>query len=81
MTTTSCVEAVRLLWDYLDGALDDADQTTVTEHLAHCRRCCGEVEFLHELQAVLAEAGRPADAPVPAEVLRRFNETLEGLGR
>lgn len=80
MNTTSCSEAIRLLWEYLDGLLDEPDNAKVTAHLAHCRRCCGEVEFLHELRRVLAEAGRE-EAALPADVMRRFNRTLDGLGQ
>jgi anti-sigma factor (TIGR02949 family) len=81
MSATSCAEAVKLLWEYLDDLLDEHDQEMVTEHLETCRRCCGEVEFLYELRRVLAAAGRAEDAPLPADVLRRFDETLEGLGQ
>ena len=81
MSATSCAEAVKLLWEYLDDLLDEPDQEMVTEHLAYCRRCCGEVEFLYELRRVLAAAGRAEDAQLPADVQRRFDETLEGLGQ
>jgi mycothiol system anti-sigma-R factor len=81
MNTTSCSEAVRLLWEYLDGLLDEPDRAKVSEHLAHCRKCCGEVDFLHELRRVLAEAGGGDDVPAPADVMRRLNQTLDGLGK
>ncbi|MGZ5212984.1 MAG: anti-sigma factor family protein [Actinomycetota bacterium] len=49
-----CSEAVRLLWDYLDQALSAEDRAMVQDHLAFCRKCCGELEFAKELQAFLA---------------------------
>ena len=50
----SCSDAVRQLWDYLDGAIAEADRAAVEEHLGVCRRCCGEVEFAEELRKLLA---------------------------
>jgi mycothiol system anti-sigma-R factor len=72
----SCSEAVKQLWEYLDGSVDEADRSLVEEHLSRCRRCCGELEFARELRRVLAES---ASVDLPADVLRRLNQTLEEL--
>jgi mycothiol system anti-sigma-R factor len=72
----SCSEAVTQLWEYLDGTVSDADRSRVEEHLSRCRRCCGELEFARELRRVLA---RSVHVDLPADVLRRLNETLEEL--
>jgi mycothiol system anti-sigma-R factor len=72
----SCSEAVRRLWEYVDGNLDDVDRTLVEEHLARCRRCCGELEFSHELRRLLRDA---VHEPLPDDVLQRLNRSLEGL--
>lgn len=74
----SCHEAVRQLWDYLDGSVDEADRALVEEHLSRCRRCCGELEFAHELRGMLA---RSTQVDIPADVLRRLNQTLEEMDR
>jgi mycothiol system anti-sigma-R factor len=74
----SCHDAVRQLWDYLDGTVDEADRTLVEEHLSRCRRCCGEMEFAQELRRLLA--GK-APGEIPADVLRRLNHTLEEMDR
>jgi anti-sigma factor RsiW len=37
----SCSEAVKQLWEYLDGTVDEADRALVEDHLSRCRRCCG----------------------------------------
>lgn len=50
----SCSDAVRQLWDYLDGAVGEADREAIEEHLDVCQRCCGEVEFAEELRRFLA---------------------------
>ena len=72
----SCADAVRQLWEYLDGTLDEADRGRVDEHLVRCRRCCGELEFARELRRTLADS---AHDDLPDDVLRRLSQTLEGL--
>ena len=72
-----CSEAMRQLWEYLDATVDAADRALVDEHLARCRRCCGELEFAVELRRLLADTRRE---DLPDDVLRRLNETLEDLG-
>jgi mycothiol system anti-sigma-R factor len=73
-----CAEAVRRLWEYLDGTVEVDQRVLVEEHLARCRTCCGELEFAEELRRFLAAA---ADEPVPPDVLRRLHHTIEELGR
>lgn len=72
----SCTEAVRLLWEYLDDVVEEADRVAVEAHLTRCRRCCGELEFARELRRMLTSA---AHEEVPDDVLHRLNETLEEL--
>jgi anti-sigma factor (TIGR02949 family) len=72
----SCAEAVKQLWEYLDGTVDDADRELIDEHLGLCRRCCGELEFARELRRTLADAARD---DIPDDVLRRLNQALEEL--
>ena len=74
----SCHDAVNQLWKYLDGTVDEADRALVEEHLSRCRRCCGEMEFAHELRRLLAGQ---APTAIPAEILRRLNQTLEEMDR
>ena len=73
----SCSEAVRQLWEYLDGTLDATDRAQIEEHLGLCRRCCGELEFAVELRKFLASS---AHEDLPDDVMRRLNQTLEELG-
>lgn len=73
-----CTEAFNRLWEYLDGTVDADDRALVEEHLARCRTCCGELEFAKELRAMLAR--RPTE-DLPADVVRRLNQTIEELGR
>jgi len=72
----SCAEAVRELWNYLDGLVDESERAAVEAHLSVCRRCCGELEFAEELRGFLA---RHADAELPPDVRARLSATLDGL--
>lgn len=71
-----CSEAVRRLWDYLDNAISPEDQERVEQHLAFCRKCCGEVEFAKELRAFL---NSNAVGEIPAEVTERLQRFVEEL--
>jgi mycothiol system anti-sigma-R factor len=72
----SCHEAVGQLWEYLDGTVDESDRAHVEEHLSRCLRCCGEMEFAHELRRLLTGS---VSEDIPADVLQRLNQTLEEL--
>jgi mycothiol system anti-sigma-R factor len=73
----TCAEAVKQLWDYLDGMIDGSQRELVEEHLAFCRRCCGELEFAQELRGFLATH---TNDDLPPDVRARLSATLEGLG-
>jgi len=72
----TCADAVKQLWEYLDGVLAEEDQAAIEEHLSFCRRCCGEVEFAEELRGFLARG--PAEE-IPDEVRSRLIATLDEL--
>jgi len=72
----TCAEAVRQLWAYLDGVVDEPSREAIEEHLSFCRRCCGEVEFAEELRSFLAAQ---AAEELPDDVRARLTATLEKL--
>ena len=74
----ACAEAVKQLWDYLDGVVEESQRELIEEHLAFCRRCCGELEFAGELRGFLAT--HSADE-LPADVRDRLTATLGELGQ
>jgi mycothiol system anti-sigma-R factor len=41
----SCEEVVQLLWDYLDGELDEVRRERIRAHLAECDHCAGQFTF------------------------------------
>lgn len=69
----SCAQAVRQLWEYLDGAAGEARSAAIEEHLRLCRRCCGEAEFAAELRSFLAGH---ADDDIPPQVHARLLAAL-----
>ncbi len=72
----TCADAVRQLWDYLDGELPLENRAAIEEHLSFCRRCCGEAEFAAELRSFLA---RESAEEIPADVRARLLATLDDL--
>lgn len=72
----SCTDAVRQLWDFVENDLEVGEREKMEEHLAFCRRCCGEVEFAEELRSFMG-ARRTVDVPAP--VLDRFEKLIDSL--
>lgn len=72
----SCEQALRQLWEYLDGTLDEADREAIDEHLNFCRRCCGEADFAEELRKFLRAS---ADVELPDDVRARLAAALDEL--
>jgi anti-sigma factor (TIGR02949 family) len=71
-----CSEAVRELWDYLDQRLTPEAQAEVEQHLAFCRRCCGEMEFAKQLQGFLTTQ---ASEEVPPDVKQHLERLVDEL--
>ncbi len=74
----SCEEAVRLVWAYLDGEIDDERRDRVREHLALCLPCRDHITFDG---AFLRSVARLLDDPDPSTTLRaRVLEALRAEG-
>ena len=72
----TCAEALRQLWEYLDGVVEETDREPIEENLSVCRRCCGELDFAEELRRFLAQ---PDEPDLPADVKARLLATLSEL--
>ncbi len=72
-----CREAVRRLWDHLDRGLEPNHEQQLEQHLAFCRRCCGELEFVRELRTLLRT---PTAASLPPDVHDRLDGVIDALG-
>jgi anti-sigma factor (TIGR02949 family) len=72
-----CREAVQRLWDYLDRDLTPLDEQALEEHLAFCRRCCGELEFARRLRGMLRAR---TSVELPPDVHERLASVIDDLG-
>ena len=72
----SCDDAVRRLWEYLDGAVGGADKQAIEEHLSVCKRCCGEAEFADELREFMSSH---ASDELPNSAQERLTGYLDQL--
>lgn len=72
----SCTDAVRKLWDYLEGDIGENERHAIEEHLDVCKRCCGEAEFADELRRFLVSN---AYDELPAPARDRLASFLEEL--
>lgn len=61
-----CREAVSLMTEYLEGALDDRDRERLEAHLAGCAHC---TEYLAQLRAVIDALGQPEPEDLEPEAL------------
>lgn len=71
-----CTEAVRQLWAYLEREVDPVERRRIEEHLALCRRCCGEMEFAEEMRRFMA---RRPDVEVPTGLRTRMEQLIDDL--
>jgi mycothiol system anti-sigma-R factor len=69
-----CSEAVRQLYDYLDGELTEERRHEIAEHLDYCSPCSGAAEFEAELRHVIADRCRDR---VPDSLLQRVADCIE----
>ncbi|MPZ72406.1 MAG: zf-HC2 domain-containing protein [Nitriliruptorales bacterium] len=72
----SCKEAVAQLWEYVERDLPEQDVASIDEHLAVCRRCCGEAEFAGELRTFMTVH---SNRGLPSDVHRRLDSFLGAL--
>jgi anti-sigma factor (TIGR02949 family) len=71
----TCEEMFRVLDDYLDRELGEAERTLVSEHLATCVVCAAEYRFeesvLTHLKAKIRRLAMPED------LMRRISRAIE----
>jgi anti-sigma factor (TIGR02949 family) len=56
--TIDCRAAMRQLYDYLDGELNEQTAQLVRDHVERCKPCYAHVVFERELLAVIADGWR-----------------------
>jgi anti-sigma factor (TIGR02949 family) len=70
-----CEDALRLLAQYLDRELGEAEHNEVERHLQTCKSCFSRAEFERRLKGELAALGA---TDVPASLERRIRDMLGG---
>jgi mycothiol system anti-sigma-R factor len=68
-----CVEAVHLLYHYLDGELTTERRVLIRQHLDDCPPCGQAFDFEAELRVVIAQKCREQ---VPPELVERVRKSL-----
>lgn len=71
-----CEEVLRVLFDYLDGELADADDHLVRAHLERCRSCFSRAEFERRLKSHVREL---ASEPAPPALENRIRGLIRGF--
>lgn len=59
----NCLEAARLLNEYLDRELDEAGIAHIQSHIRMCRDCFGHVRFDEALKKLIAKRSFREKAP------------------
>lgn len=71
-----CSEALKKLYEYIDGELDHEALEKIRRHLEVCKKCRPHYKFERTFLHLLGEQGR---ASAPLELRRRiFQAILEG---
>ncbi|MFQ5557414.1 MAG: mycothiol system anti-sigma-R factor [Acidimicrobiales bacterium] len=69
-----CDDALRQIYDYLDGTLTNEKRAAIQGHLDHCSPCLGAYDFEAELRQVVARRCRDE---VPESLRIRIFEAIE----
>lgn len=75
-----CTTAVKQLWNFIEQSMEADDRNQMEEHLAFCKRCCGELEFAEEFQEMLKGAASPELPDDVGSRLSRFIDQIEENG-
>ena len=72
--TGNCNDALRELYEFLDGELTDERKTLIKDHLAGCNPCLEAFDFEAELRIVIS---RRCHDDVPESLKLRIAHELE----
>lgn len=76
MSEIDCDQVLKLVWQFLDGEMDEAHYQEIGAHIAECAHCEQRVSFERRL-LILIET-KCQEGPVPVELKRRLFKFLEG---
>ena len=70
-----CSDAVRRLYDFLDGELDNDRRASIRRHLEECPPCLEAFDFENELRVLIARKCRDQ---VPDNLRNRVFQAIRG---
>jgi anti-sigma factor (TIGR02949 family) len=71
-----CLQAIEMLYAYLDGELKDEELAQYEHHLGHCRSCFSRSQLETALNKRIQES---AKGEAPAEVQNRLRNLINKL--
>jgi mycothiol system anti-sigma-R factor len=75
MTDLDCEHVLHLVWEFLDGEMDEARYVEIEAHIAECADCGPRYEFQRRLKVLIEQKCR--EGAVPTELKRRLFSLLE----
>ena len=74
----TCVQSVRLIGDYLEGALPRRDRRRLEKHLAGCGACSA---YLEQMRATIALTGTVGPDDLSEDALDALMEVFDNFRR
>lgn len=71
-----CLEAIEMLYAYLDGELDDNELAQYEHHLGHCKSCFSRSQLETALNKRIQQSAKDE---APAEVQSRLRNLIDKL--
>ena len=75
MTDLDCEQVLQMVWQFLDGEIDEAQYAEIEVHVAACAECGPRYEFQRRLMTLVQQKCR--EGPVPLELKRKLFRLME----
>jgi len=75
MMELDCEQVLQLVWQFLDGEIDEARYLEIEAHVAACADCGPRYQFQRRLLALVEMKCR--EGPIPTELKRKLFRLLE----
>ncbi len=75
MTELDCEHVLQLVWQFLDGEMDEAYYLEIQAHITACADCGPRYEFHRRLLVLVEQKCR--EGPIPADLKRKLFRLLE----
>jgi len=75
MTEIDCEQVLQIVWQFLDGEVDEVRYVEIQAHIAACADCGPRYEFQRRLMVLIEQKCRAG--PIPMGLKRRLFRLLE----